>query len=53
MKQIAVWYAGWGEDWPLGRLADDGRTTALTVRRSTLDDVYLRLTGEDLRAPAA
>jgi ABC-2 type transport system ATP-binding protein len=26
---------------------------ALTVRRSTLDDVYLRLTGEDLHAAAA
>ena len=28
-------------------------TTALTVRRSTLDDVYLRLTGEGLHAAAA
>jgi len=28
-------------------------TTALTVRRSTLDDVYLRLTGDDLHAHAA
>ncbi|MCQ4260925.1 type II toxin-antitoxin system HipA family toxin [Stutzerimonas stutzeri] len=26
MKQITVHYCGWGEDWPLGRLADDGRT---------------------------
>ncbi|WP_431287204.1 type II toxin-antitoxin system HipA family toxin [Roseateles chitinivorans] len=26
MKQLAVHYCGWGEDWPLGRLADDGRT---------------------------
>lgn len=26
MKQLAVHYCGWGEDWPLGRLADDGQT---------------------------
>lgn len=26
MKQISVQYCGWGEDWPLGRLADDGQT---------------------------
>lgn len=26
MKQLAVRYEGWGESWPLGRLADDGRT---------------------------
>lgn len=26
MKQLTVHYCGWGEDWPLGRLADDGRT---------------------------
>jgi len=25
MKQLRVHYCGWGEDWPLGRLADDGR----------------------------
>ena len=25
MKQISVQYCGWGEDWPLGRLADDGQ----------------------------
>ncbi len=25
MKQLNVHYCGWGEDWPLGRLADDGR----------------------------
>ncbi len=24
MKVLAVHYCGWGEDWPLGRLADDG-----------------------------
>lgn len=24
MKSLAVHYCGWGEDWPLGRLADDG-----------------------------
>lgn len=26
MKQLLVHYCGWGEDWPLGRLADDGQT---------------------------
>jgi serine/threonine-protein kinase HipA len=26
MKQLAVRYCGWGEDWPLGRLADDDHT---------------------------
>jgi len=25
MKKLAVHYCGWGEDWPLGMLADDGR----------------------------
>ena len=26
MKQLSVYYCGWGEDWQLGRLADDGQT---------------------------
>lgn len=26
MKKLAIHYCGWGEDWPLGMLADDGRT---------------------------
>ncbi len=26
MKRMAVHYCGWGEDWPLGLLADDGAT---------------------------
>jgi len=26
MKQLTVHYCGWGEDWPLGRLADDGQS---------------------------
>lgn len=26
MKRQAVHYCGWGEDWPLGQLADDGAT---------------------------
>lgn len=25
MKKLVVHYSGWGEDWPLGQLADDGR----------------------------
>jgi len=26
VKQLTAHYCGWGEDWPLGQLADDGRT---------------------------
>ena len=26
MRQVNVAYCGWGERWPVGRLADDGRT---------------------------
>lgn len=26
MKRLSVHYCGWGEDWPLGHLADDGQT---------------------------
>ncbi len=26
MKLLTVHYCGWGEDWPLGRLADDGQS---------------------------
>ena len=26
MKRLVVHYCGWGEDWPLGQLADDGQT---------------------------
>jgi len=26
VKQLTVHYCGWGEDWPLGQLADDSRT---------------------------
>ncbi|MEO8409011.1 MAG: type II toxin-antitoxin system HipA family toxin [Propionivibrio sp.] len=26
MKKLTVYYCGWGEYWPLGRLADDGTT---------------------------
>ncbi len=26
MKRLAVHYCGWGEDWPMGLLADDGTT---------------------------
>ncbi len=26
MKRLTVHYCGWGEDWPLGQLADDGAT---------------------------
>ena len=25
MKKVLVRYEGWGENWPLGTLADDGR----------------------------
>ena len=32
MKQLAVHYCGWGEDWLLGLLADDGATRCLNTR---------------------
>ena len=53
MKTLAVHYCGWGEDWPLGMLADDGRTLLFEyspqalAQRLELSPVHLKL-----RAPA-
>lgn len=36
MKQLTVNYCGWGEDWPLGRLADDGQTLLFEYSQEAL-----------------
>lgn len=36
MKKLAVHYCGWGEDWPLGLLADDGSTLLFEYAPSAL-----------------
>lgn len=49
MKQLDVRYAGWGEDWSLGTLADDGQTLLFeyspgaVARRLELSPVHLKL----------
>lgn len=49
MKTLAVHYCGWGEDWPLGRLADDGRTLLFEysadalARQLELSPLHLKL----------
>lgn len=49
MKKLAVHYCGWGEDWPLGRLADDGRTLLVEyapealAQRLELSPLHLKL----------
>lgn len=49
MKKLDVYYAGWGEDWPLGTLADDGQTLlfeyspAALERGLELSPVHLKL----------
>lgn len=52
MKKLIVQYCGWGEDWPLGALADDGSSLlfeysapALT-QRLELSPLHLRLRAE-------
>lgn len=53
MKRLAVHYCGWGEDWPLGLLADDGTTLLFEyapealAQRLELSPLHLKL-----RAPA-
>ncbi|MDR3220868.1 MAG: type II toxin-antitoxin system HipA family toxin [Candidatus Accumulibacter sp.] len=53
MKKLAVRYCAWGEDWPLGRLADDGATllfeydTEALAQGLELSPLHLKL-----RAPA-
>lgn len=36
MKRLAVHYSGWGEDWPLGMLADDGNTLLFEYSKDVL-----------------
>ena len=49
MKTLAVHYCGWGEDWPLGMLADDGRALLFEyspealARRLELSPLHLKL----------
>lgn len=37
MKTLIVHYQGWGEDWPLGTLADNGRTLLFEYSREALE----------------
>ena len=37
MKLLSVHYCGWGEDWPLGRLADDGQALLFEYSPEALD----------------
>lgn len=49
MKKLAVHYCGWGEDWPLGMLADDGRALLFEyspealVQQLELSPLHLKL----------
>lgn len=38
MKQLLVHYCGWGEDWPLGRLADDGQALLFEYSPKAIDE---------------
>ena len=38
MKKLAVHYQGWGEDWLLGTLADDGRDLLFEYSKRALDE---------------
>jgi len=52
MKKLAVYYCGWGEDWPLGLLADDGATLLFEyspealARGLELSPLHLKLRAE-------
>ena len=53
MKQLAVHYCGWGEDWLLGRLADDGATLLFEYAPEALaQGLELSPLHLKLRAPA-
>jgi len=53
MKQLAVYYCGWGEDWPLGLLADDGATLLFEYTPEALaQGLELSTLHLKLRAPA-
>ena len=49
MKKLAVYYVGWGEDWSLGMLADDGRallfeySPVALVQQLELSPLHLKL----------
>ena len=36
MKRLQVCYRGWGESWPLGELADDGRDLLFEYSKEAL-----------------
>lgn len=52
MKRLVVHYSGWGEDWPLGLLADDGTTLLFEyapealAQRLELSPLHLKLRAE-------
>lgn len=53
MKRLAVHYCGWGEDWPLGLLADDGSTLLFEYSPEALaQGLELSPLHLKLRAPA-
>jgi len=37
MNQLQVWYTGWGEDFQLGTLADNGRQLLFEYSQAALD----------------
>src|SRR5437879_6264903 len=52
MKQLTVQYHGWGEHWPLGTLADDGRALLFEYSREALQQ-QLELSPRHLKLRAA
>jgi len=53
MKRLDVHYCGWGEDWPLGRLADDGSNLLFEYAPEALaQGLELSPLSLKLRAPA-
>lgn len=53
MKRLALHYGGWGEDWPLGLLADDGATLLFEYAPEALaQGLELSPLHLKLRAPA-
>jgi serine/threonine-protein kinase HipA len=53
MRRLAVHYRGWGEDWPLGLLADDGTTLLFEYSAESLaQGLELSPLHLKLRAPA-
>ncbi|CAM3403413.1 Type II toxin-antitoxin system HipA family toxin [Bordetella sputigena] len=53
MKRLTIHYCGWGEEWPLGRLADDGTTLLFEYSSEALaQGLELSPLHLKLRAPA-